>query len=699
MGLSCLARRLWMIGFFILLHHTQSTRSSVCCTPDVCTAPPLCCDEEQRVNSSTVVFDVKVVTSLEDGWSVQANVSWARPPGHDFDGYAVEVDYDRISYGISCDIKNPGYKTTRTESIYLKDLPFGYDVKIYVYSANLTAMVRNGKRSTLRVIELPDCFESTQDLQFCQTKVVPILSKPIGLRVDNITTRVDTTKGTPVGMFNVFWHPPAQIPVDRMIGQFEVVVIRSDSQFKTFTSELVVPAPSQMMYTNPFDVSFEHSFQIDVPSNWTEVIEIRVQGFLNSGNKSCRSNSLQCTGRTAVLLQHVNITKDTPKAHLPPDDFWIIVASCSAGALVVLFVVICFICLWRKRSGITSVKDTRRSERFSKKEFDRSLLRGSTEIGRGSFGVVYKAVAFGSLKGIAGFYPVAVKSIKEFMKYGDLLHFMWKSRESKSAEEDSIYKVTEKSKLQIARQIARGMEYISMTRYYHGDLAARNVLVGANLQIKVSDFGLAADIYARGYKRLEPDEKRPMKWVSLETNLTGKCTIEADVWSFGIVLYEIFTLGDAPYQGVQNAELLPKLKRGYRLDQPEGCPLEVYDIMRQCWLEYPLLRPSFTKLSELLDELLAKDSDYMDLDGAAASMDGVKPETVQSNELSNLSGEPDELNLWLHITGEVPESVRTLDFVPFTADGTLSDDSGQFMEMKDIQFDRFRDSDKMTLTE
>ncbi len=184
-------------------------------------------------------------------------------------------------------------------------------MRIYIYSGNFTAKIRN--RATPRVdIELPDCSENTKDLQFCQKQEVSVMSKPVGLRVHNISTLVDTEKSTPVGMFTVSWHPPVQLPEDRMIGEFEVWVIRSDShQFKR-VKEVVVPTLSQMMYTNPFDVSFEQSFQMDVPYNWTEDIEITVQGFLNSGNKSCRTYSL-CSGRTAFLLHHINIITEPPR--------------------------------------------------------------------------------------------------------------------------------------------------------------------------------------------------------------------------------------------------------------------------------------------------------------------------------------------------------------------------------------------------
>ncbi|XP_022105280.1 muscle, skeletal receptor tyrosine-protein kinase-like [Acanthaster planci] len=296
---------------------------------------------------------------------------------------------------------------------------------------------------------------------------------------------------------------------------------------------------------------------------------------------------------------------------------------------------------------------------FEVKELDRTLLKLEKELGSGQFGVVYKGYAFG-VYNKEEYSPVAVKSLKcnaslcmkedfldeikliieigahpnilsvlgcctvdepyylitEFMKYGDLLHFLWKCREENRPDNDLIYVLSQTNKIQIARQIARGMEYLSNTRYYHGDLAARNILVGEDLVIKISDFGLADDIYQNGYKRLAPQRKRPVKWVSLETNLEGKCTIQSDVWSFGIVLYEIYTLGSMPYPGLDGREVIRRLQTGYRMEMPNCCPQDIYDIMRQCWREKPSDRPTFTNLFNTFDKMLVAQCDYMPLEGA-----------------------------------------------------------------------------------
>ncbi|XP_071495503.1 fibroblast growth factor receptor 2-like [Diadema antillarum] len=291
---------------------------------------------------------------------------------------------------------------------------------------------------------------------------------------------------------------------------------------------------------------------------------------------------------------------------------------------------------------------------FQGKEFDRSLLKIEKELGAGQFGIVYKAFAFG-ISGLKEYVSVAAKSLRvnatsamkedflneirlmidlglhpnilpilgcctteepyylitEYMKYGDLLHFLWKCREDKYRQQDNTFDLTSANQLQIARQIARGMEYIFKARYYHGDLAARNVLVGEGLEVKISDFGLADDIYQSGYKRLAPDKKRPVKWVSLETNTIGQCTIQSDVWSFGIVLYEIYTLGGIPYSGMDGREVVHRTQEGYRMEKPDHCPDQIYEVMRACWHANPAERPTFTTIFKRLDEMLAIDSDYL----------------------------------------------------------------------------------------
>ncbi|KAI8509380.1 Leucine-rich repeat-containing protein 15 [Branchiostoma belcheri] len=149
-------------------------------------------------------------------------------------------------------------------------------------------------------------------------------------------------------------------------------------------------------------------------------------------------------------------------------------------------------------------------------------------------------------------------------------------------------------------------DHISRSRYIHGDLAARNVLVGEELKVKISDFGLAEDIYTRGYRRQDRLQRVPWKWMAPERLEDGKAyTSQSDVWSFGIVLYEISTLGGEPYPDVTITDLKDRLQAGFRMAKPEGCPPGMYDLMLQCWRWQPSERPSFRILELDLDKQLA----------------------------------------------------------------------------------------------
>ncbi|XP_072167395.1 fibroblast growth factor receptor-like [Diadema setosum] len=209
-------------------------------------------------------------------------------------------------------------------------------------------------------------------------------------------------------------------------------------------------------------------------------------------------------------------------------------------------------------------------------------------------------------------------AVTELVAYGDLLRFLRKCNKAEQVEKDRIYNLTDLHRYQISRQIANGMHYISSQRFYHGDLAARNILVGAGLVVKISDFGMASDIYQTGYQRLSTERVRPVKWASLETNKEGKCTIESDVWSYGIVLYEIFTNGRMPYEGMDGREVMRRVQDGYRMRKPESCPMDVYQNMRRCWLTNRADRPSFLSLIEEFDRKIAELSklDYLDFQSA-----------------------------------------------------------------------------------
>eukprot|EP00079_Xenopus_tropicalis_P013625 XP_002942431.1 PREDICTED: tyrosine-protein kinase Srms [Xenopus tropicalis] len=149
--------------------------------------------------------------------------------------------------------------------------------------------------------------------------------------------------------------------------------------------------------------------------------------------------------------------------------------------------------------------------------------------------------------------------------------------------------------MHIISQVAEGMAYLENNHVVHRDLAARNVLVGEELVCKVADFGLARilkdDLYL-----MHSSKNVPVKWTAPEALTHGKYSTKSDVWSYGIVIYEVFILGQPPYQGMNNRQVLDKITSGYRLPKPDLCSPDIYNLMLECWQEKPNQRPSFYDL-------------------------------------------------------------------------------------------------------
>ncbi|XP_075701186.1 protein-tyrosine kinase 6 [Rhinoderma darwinii] len=182
--------------------------------------------------------------------------------------------------------------------------------------------------------------------------------------------------------------------------------------------------------------------------------------------------------------------------------------------------------------------------------------------------------------------------ITELLAKGDLLKFLQGS-EGEELNLDAL--------LDIAGQIVDGMHYLETKNCVHRDLAARNVLIGQNNICKIADFGLARfikdDMYVSRSKEI------PYKWTAPEALAYGRYTLKSDVWSFGILLYEIMSRGIIPYPGIQNSELLCYLKQGHRMAAPQNCSDKVYNVMLDCWMENPQKRPTFNDLKINIDNL------------------------------------------------------------------------------------------------
>uniref|UniRef100_A0A671PIG2 Proto-oncogene tyrosine-protein kinase receptor Ret n=1 Tax=Sinocyclocheilus anshuiensis TaxID=1608454 RepID=A0A671PIG2_9TELE len=326
-----------------------------------------------------------------------------------------------------------------------------------------------------------------------------------------------------------------------------------------------------------------------------------------------------------------------------------------------------------RRASLDSMENQVAIETFKipedpKWEFPRKNLVLGKTLGEGEFGKVVKATAF-RLKGKAGYTTVAVKMLKEnashselrdllseftllkqvnhphvikmygacsqdgplyliveYAKYGSLRNFLRESRKvgpsymGNDANRNSSYlenpderALTMGDLISFAWQSSRGMQYLAEMKLVHRDLAARNVLVAEGRKMKISDFGLSRDVYEEDSYVKRSKGRIPVKWMAIESLFDHIYTTQSDVWSFGVLLWEIVTLGGNPYPGIAPERLFNLLKTGYRMEKPENCTDEMYNLMLRCWKQEPDKRPTFSDISKELEKMMVKSRDYLDL--------------------------------------------------------------------------------------
>merc|ERR1719341_2669279 len=203
-------------------------------------------------------------------------------------------------------------------------------------------------------------------------------------------------------------------------------------------------------------------------------------------------------------------------------------------------------------------------------------------------------------------------AILEYAEHGNLRDYLRKRRGVLGSSTDQLddnidsrelRPVTLKEMLRFAYQVARGMEFLATRRCVHRDLAARNILVARGKNAKVADFGLARDVEQSDYYRRVTDGKLPVLWMSPESLFQGVSTTKSDVWSYGVLLWEIVTCGERPYTGINTEALLPLIRDGYRMSIPIQCPQELYQIMKCCWQLEAAYRPDWARLVTSLHSL------------------------------------------------------------------------------------------------
>ncbi|KAJ8038849.1 Myoblast growth factor receptor egl-15 [Holothuria leucospilota] len=630
-----------------------------------------CAFPDVFVNQSTIREGLPLIQKNGSEWKLQYHITWEPiVEGEVHFQYKVGIGEEkstRLWNSHQCeDYGSIAEAVTVPNSYYFVEVSFTSKLAFQV----LPAVDGRTASDTLahKKFETPDCYNKTRDATFCSQQDVLYCGAPINLTLINVTYFTDNRTNVPV----FEWYAPVQVNSARIIVMYDATIRLAIDQKDHLQSKQVRHSENVTRYMWTANGSGKDDLRLE--NSTLYVLKVTPYVLADGELVQGRTGQLYFWSTPSVFATALPKPSPGP-TRLPlehnPNSLMV---NLLVTFLVVVIVALVIIAI-AKRKGLfkkeeeeevfyrldrakTSNEYTELLQRvdpvLKPKEISHDKVTLQEELGKGQFGIVYKGLVFG-LNGLQDNVEAAVKTTKdgafddvkedlldemklmiqlgshpnlmtllacctqrepyflitEFMQYGDLLNFLRKCRERENWEKDNIYNLGEMEQLGIGHQIAKGMAYVQDQRFYHGDLAARNVLVGRGLTVKISDFGLADDIYSRGYKRREQEQKIPIKWCSIEAILNGICSSEGDVWSYGVVLYEVFTLGGTPYPGIAGRLLVAQLKEGFRMEQPEGCPDDIYNVMLQCWQEDPMSRPRFQTIVESIDAMLVERSDYL----------------------------------------------------------------------------------------
>ncbi|CAL4144224.1 unnamed protein product, partial [Meganyctiphanes norvegica] len=327
-----------------------------------------------------------------------------------------------------------------------------------------------------------------------------------------------------------------------------------------------------------------------------------------------------------------------------PVAIFILCALCFGG-LTLLLVVVIIIYKRKYEKKLEQMQEYLRGrpifEMFDGWEIARDKVVINRKLGEGAFGTVYGGECQFETQ---GWVPVAVKTLKtgstisekldflseaemmknfnhdnivrligvctkiepiytvmEFMLYGDLKTFLLARRNlvnDKNRGDDD--EVSNKRLTSMALDISRGLSYLAEQKYVHRDVACRNCLVNATRTVKLADFGMTRKMYDNNYYRYNKKGMLPVRWMAPESLIDGVFTTMSDIWSYGVLLFEIITFGAFPFQGLSNNQVLERVKAGHTIPIPSGVKPQLESLLRACWNRNARLRPPASQIVEHL---------------------------------------------------------------------------------------------------
>lgn len=198
--------------------------------------------------------------------------------------------------------------------------------------------------------------------------------------------------------------------------------------------------------------------------------------------------------------------------------------------------------------------------------------------------------------------------IFEYMDQGSLNDLLRRSDSANPTMDEDAVTIGPDRFLSCCLQVAQGLAYLASLKFVHRDIATRNCLVNSNLVVKIADFGMSREVSVDYYRIGSAKACLPVRWMPPEALLYGKFTVKSDVWSYGVLMWEVYSYACQPFGGISNYEVIDRVKGGQMLECPDLCPASIYDIMKCCWTKVPQHRPTMAKVLQRIGHLMRSNS-------------------------------------------------------------------------------------------